>query len=222
MGVSFLAKLILSGALKLDEGRINLKNQLDFLLTPALFATQITKYFISQGKEDILYLISWINGYISNYKIKMLFNLDTPEKMYRIGMDFGESMGIGLYKTHDYHPGRYTHFVIRTNPIAELYGKSDRPIDYIIAGGMAGGGCLVHNDICQNVEIRCKSCSSDVCEFLTGTPRELKSRNLWKEVQVRYNLKEILPIQKYLYEEYNPQEEQRILQYVFEELSKLE
>jgi hypothetical protein len=92
------------------------------------------------------------------------------------------------------------------------------PVDYFISGCMGGGGCFVHNALCQNIELKCKLEGAPACEFLTGTMRELESRGLWDEVQKRYNLEEILPYQKEFYNKYNGQNEEELLKDILEEI----
>ena len=136
-------------------------------------------------------------------------------------MDLGEAMGIGLYKTHDYYPGRYTHFEIHNNPFLKYIDpkrKSKEPVDYFISGAMAGGGCFVHKSICQNVETKCQAMGGDICDFLTGTEKELKNRGLWSIAVKRYDLKKILPIQMDIFKNYKDSREDELLRRIINEL----
>lgn len=205
MVVGLLMKLLISKKLKFEEGLISLEG-MTLNLLPSVFISELMKYYKKEKRLDKLYILSWLAGFAIVQKAVKEFGLKTPEEIYSLGMGFGEAMGLGLYKTHDYYPGRYTHFVINNNPFLKYLKfnkKSKEPLDYFTSGCMAGGGCLVHGVVCQNVEIKCMAMGSDVCEFLTGTEKELKSRGLWKIAYKRCNLKKFYPIQKEIFKNYN-------------------
>ncbi|MEM3399705.1 MAG: hypothetical protein QXP42_02645 [Candidatus Micrarchaeia archaeon] len=151
-------------------------------------------------------------------QIKEKFLLKKPEEIYSLGMDLGEAMGIGLYKTHEYSAGRYTHFIIENNPFLRYVDckKIKEPIDYFISGCMGGGGCFVHNAICQNIETSCKAKGDAKCDFLTGTEEELKRRGLWDEVCRRYKLEYIYPLQKEFVNRYEEGKEGELLEELIE------
>ncbi|MEX2725600.1 MAG: hypothetical protein Q6367_017070 [Candidatus Freyarchaeota archaeon] len=198
---------------------IELKN-IHLTLIPAFFIGELTKYFLNEKKLSNLYLISWLWGFILVGQVKSRFALKTPAQIYSLGMELGEAMGIGLYKTHDYIPSRYTHFIISNNPYIPYITNLEKkePLDYFIAGCMGGGGCHVHNQICQNIELKCMLKGDNVCEFLTGTEKELRDRGLWEEVFQRYNLEKIYPLQKKFYENYSEGNEAKLMDEVIKEI----
>jgi len=215
-----MAKLILSGNLKFSEGMIRLKDTY-LTLAPSLFIAEIIKNYIVMKKGYILYLLSWIGGFLTVKSVITLFKAKSAEQIYNVGMQLGESIGIGLYKTHDYYPGRYTHFIINNNPFSKWFGKTNNVMDYYISGAMAGGGCFVHNSLCQNVELKCIAKGDPHCEFLTGTERELKDRGLWDVVKQRYKIDEILPVQKYVYNNVDKIDESVLVRNALEMIEKL-
>lgn len=222
MALGLLARLLMTKRLKFEEGLISLKD-MHMTLVPASFIGELTHYFYKEERLPLFYLISWIWGFILVDTIKREFKLKTPDKVYSLGMDLGEVMGIGLYKTHDYHPGRYTHFVISNNPYIKYikWLKVEKPLDYFISGCMAGGGCHVHGTICQNVETKCILVGDPYCDFLTGTEEELKNRNLWEEASRRYSLDKIYPIQKRFYREYSKGKEAELVDEVMKEIESI-
>lgn len=211
--------MLMTGQLKFENGLISLKN-ITMNLLPSFFVAELTKYFDKQNKLPKFYLISWFWGFVLVKQVNERFKLKTPDQIYRLGMDLGEAMGIGLYKTHDYYPGRYTHFFI-TSPYVKYLNyppNEKRPMDYFICGAMGGGGCHVHNAVCQNIELKCMLQGSERCEFITGTEEELKKRKLWKIAMERYDLKRIYPIQKYIFNNYDEKKEAEILEKIMNEL----
>ncbi len=220
MVMGLLAKLLLTKQLQFKDGLISLKD-LTMTLLPSVFIGELTEYFVNQKKIPKLYMLSWFWGFILVKKVKEDFKLKTPEDVYTLGMDLGEALGIGLYKTHDYYPGRYTHFVITNNPYLKYLSAKKykgHKVDHFISGCMAGGGCLVHNSVCQNIETKCKMAGDEVCDFLTGTEKELKTRKLWDEVYKLYNLKKLYPLQKEVFETHNKNNETELLTKIMDTL----
>ena len=201
MVMGLLLKLFMTGQIKTEGGTISLRD-INLNILPASTMATITDYFFKKGEAWKLYAIMWLNGYMTIEKLKNEYHMNKADQIYSFGMDFGEAIGFGLYKTHDYHPGRYTHFKIKPNPFTEYYVFDNKPLDYFIAGTMAGGGSVVHKSVCQTVETHCALQTKDFCEFLTGTEKELKSRNLWKTAVERYNLKRLYPAQKRVFSNY--------------------
>ena len=220
MVMGLLAKLLLTKQLQFKDGLISLKD-MTMTLVPAVFIGELMEYFINQKKVPKLYMLSWFWGFILVKKVKKDFGLKTPEDVYTLGMDLGEALGIGLYKTHDYYPGRYTHFVITNNPYLKYLSPKKHQgnkVDHFISGCMAGGGCFVHNVVCQNIETKCRMAGDEACDFLTGTEKELKARGLWSEVYKRYNLKKIYPLQKEIFEKHTEENETELLMKIMDSL----
>ena len=213
-------KMLMTKQLKFEGGNISLKN-ITMTLMPSFLTAEITKYFMKENNMPKLYLLSWYWGFVLVKQVDQKFNLKKSDEIYSLGMELGEAMGIGIYKTHDYYPGRYTHFVIPNNPFMKYFTPEDKskgPIDYFISGCMAGGGCHVHSALCQNVEIKCQATGNQECEFLTATEKELKDRGLWDIAVQRYDLNNIMPIQKEIYEEYSESNEAKLLSKIVDEL----
>ena len=220
MVMGLLAKLVVTRQVKMEGGEILFKDR-PMNLLPAFFVAEMMEYFIDKGKLDELYFLSWYWGYVLVWQIKKSFGLKKADDIYSMGMDLGQAMGIGIYKTHDYFPGRYTYFKIPNNPFLKFLKtrKFKEPTDYFISGCMGGGGCLVHNAVCQNIELKCKATGSSACEFLTGTEKELKDRGLWKETEKRYNLKKYYPLQKKIFNEYRDSTESALLSQVMKKIT---
>jgi predicted hydrocarbon binding protein len=222
MKKTLMLKLLATGKLSISEGQLSLGDT-SFNLLPAVFLSTLTEQYHESGELHKLYLISWLWGYDTVQSVKRNLGLDEPEEVYKVGMDFAQDMGIGLYDTHDYHPGRYTRFKIETNPYFKhlKHEKFDKPIDYIIAGAMAGGGSHVHEDVCQTVELKCMIVGNEVCDFLTGTEEELKDRGLWSKAEERYDLEKILEFQKDVYANYEKSNSEEFVEKLVQLLDEL-
>ncbi len=200
-----LLKLMMTKQLKFEDGLVALKD-IEMNLIPSFFISEITRSAIEEKQMPRLYFLSWYGGFDTVKRVVEQFALKTPEEIYTFAMGLIDGMGIGLCKTHEYYPGKYTHFKVKQNPFLKYLKTADdikEPIDYFISGSMGGGGCLVHDAVCQNIELTCQMCGDKECDFLTGTEKELKERKLWKTAVDRYELKKILPLQKEIFEGYN-------------------
>ena len=188
--------LLISGMLKIDNGKISVKST-NFLFFPTIYISILMEYFKSRNQKNYFYLINWVTGFYVVNNIINHFKLKNTDEKYKIGMDFAENMGIGLYKTHRYLAGKWTEFEIDDPFIHEKYS------DIAVAGVMAGGGSLVHGAVCQGIEIACKLDGAEKCKFLVATEEELKNRGLYEKVLERYNLDEkILNFQRYIFGKY--------------------
>ncbi len=222
MVMGLLAKLLMTKQLKFENGVIELKGTYLTLL-PSFFVAELTKYYMKENNLYKFYMLSWYWGFVLVRSVVHSFNLKTQDQIYSLGMDLAEAMGLGLYKTHDYYPGKYTHFVVKTNPITKYFKdeKIMEPLDIFVAGSMAGGGCLVHNKLCQNVETSCMIKGDPVCDFITGTEEELKSRGVWDVAYKRYKLDKLLPLQNKIFIEFNEENEAELSSYIIDKLNKM-
>jgi len=203
MKKTLMLKLLATGKLSISKGQLTFGNS-SFNLLPAVFLSTLTEKYHRDDELHKLYLISWLWGYDTVQAVKQNLGIEDPEEVYKVGMDFAQDMGIGLYDTHDYHPGKYTSFKIESNPYFKHMNqeKYEEPIDYIISGAMAGGGSHVHQDVCQTVELKCMIVGNEVCDFLTGTREELEERGLWEEADDRYRLNKVSEFQRDVYNNY--------------------
>ncbi len=203
MTKTLLLKLLATKKLQINGGHIRLEGT-EFNLLPSVFVSSLTDQFNNNDELHKLYLLSWFWGFEFSKYVAQDLGLDTADAIYSVGMNLIENMGFGLYQTDDYYPGRYTRFKIEDNPYHNYLDLSrfDGPIDVLISGMMAGGGCHVHDAVCQNVEIRCKAQGDNVCEFLTGTKEELQERDIWETAKQRHHLDDVLAFQESVFNDY--------------------
>ena len=212
--------MLIMNQLKMEKGTISVKG-INMSLFPDFLVAEMADYFRRENELDRFYLLSWLWNYILVGQFSKKFNLETPQEIYKVGMDFGQAMGIGIYKTAEYVAGRYTYFKIPNNPFVKFLDHfPDGPVDYFISGCMAGGGCWVHDSICQNVELKCQHDGARACEFVTGTKEELKKRGIWETAKERYNLKKVLPIQKKIFKK-SPMKANEIMKKFIPKIRKL-
>lgn len=222
MKKTLLLKLIASRKLTVNDGLIEVGDEY-FNLLPTIFVSSLTDHFHRREELHKLYLISWFWSYEMAQKIKTELGLEDPEQIYSVGMDFMENQGLGLYQTDNYYPGRYTGFKIETNPyVRHLKPKNySKPMDYFMAGAMAGGGCHVHEAVTQCVELKCKVQGDGECKFITGTKEELKNREVWEIAKKRYHLDDIIDFQRDIYNNYSNSRSEEFIEKLSDKLQKI-
>ena len=62
----------------------------------------------------------------------------------------------------------------QNSTIAELYGKSKKPVDHVLRGYIAGGGVVSSEMKVDAVETKCKAMGSSYCEFIVKPTSVLK------------------------------------------------
>ncbi len=217
MKKTFLFKLLATKKLVFEDGKISL-GVTDYNLLPTIFISSLTEYFHSRDELDKLYLISWFWGFDCVKYANQTLGLESTEEVYKVGMDLAASMGMGVYDTNNYYPGRYTKFKIKENPYLRhlKVEKFDKPVDVFTSGAMAGGGSLVHDKVCQNIETKCKATGSSDCEFITATREELEERELWEKVEERYSVSDFVEFQEDMFENYTKQNSEKFVERLIE------
>ena len=159
-------KLLFSGQLKWEEGKINLLDVYTFI-APVEFFEYYTK-FIRKDKKliDDFYLAGWVAGYTITKKLMNSYELKTPQERYTLTMNFLEVGGYGTYKTIEFIPGVRSHFFYISNPLPAKFYPSKEPVCDYMRGLGAGGGTQVHKKIVNGIELDCAAINGKYCDFI--------------------------------------------------------
>ena len=185
----FLMRLIMSGQLKLDEGKLSIMEEPVSIITTN-FLIEITRMALKKGiKEfDDLYFETWMAGYKITKRMAEGFKLKTFEDRYKLSMDFISMGGFGVYKSLDFKGGYYAHFRNEKNPLALGFYPSKQKVDYFLMGANAGGGTIVHERLINCIEIECAAMNGEYCEFLNAR-NDILMKNYPKLVKKQLDLK---------------------------------
>lgn len=197
-----VAKFLFTGQLKFKDGKILFLEE-PLGMIPIHFIVGLTRYFEEKKRLEDLYILGWILGFIFTKSVSEKYGFKRPEEIYRWGMDFASSWGFGDYKTVNWDPKTYSHFVIYNNPVPEYFRKRKEPIDHFIVGAMGGGGTVVRNKICQTLEIKCRAQGYPCCEMITATNEWFKEKKYWTLLQKLYNIEKWLPLQEDLFKNFD-------------------
>lgn len=162
---ALLSKLLLSGKLKFEHGKIIAFDE-PFGLIPMISLKKITDDAIARGPKGILdlYLEGWIYGLAITKNLIRMFKLKKFEERYKVAMDIVGVVGFGDYQTLSFKRADHAKFKVVGNPFAKLYYPSKgQKICHYLRGMEAGGGTLVHETIMNNIEFECASETGNDC-----------------------------------------------------------
>jgi len=159
-----LSKLLVSGKLKFEQGRITAFKD-PFALIDLYSLKEITDDALEGGIKEIsnLYFYGWVYGYHTTKNMIELLKLKQFEERYKISMDVIGLLGFGDYQTLSFKRADHAKFKVIQNPFALLYHPSDKSVCHYIRGMEAGGGTLVHGTLIDNVEFECAAKNGKYC-----------------------------------------------------------
>jgi hypothetical protein len=193
---SFLSKLLMSGKLKFNEGRITAFNQ-PFSLVPMVSIKAMTDDAVDGGIRSIsqLYFYGWIYGYEVTKELEAMFNLKKFEERYQISMQVASMVGFGDFKTSSFERGKLADFRVLKNPFALQYYKSNNLVCHYLRGMEAGGGTIVHETIMNNIEFECTCNNGEFCHHKNLSMEKLNEVDK-KLVDSQLDLNYLLDLEK--------------------------
>lgn len=158
-----LSKLLVSGKIKFELGRISLFND-PVAIVPMISIKKMTDDAVKEGMKGImdLYLEGWVYGFKMVDDMSRLLKLKKFEERYRVSMDIISLIGFGDYKTVSYAKGN-AYFKIIKNPFALQYYKTDACVDHYLRGINAGGGTIVQENVMYCIEQECAAQNGKYC-----------------------------------------------------------
>jgi len=172
-----LAKLMLAGKLKFEQGKINFASQYMTWL-PLKTLKFMTLEAIKEGQEGInkLYLIGWHFGYIFTDSYMQTFSLKPFEETFKMIMDVAVLIGYGDYKTLEFKQKHHSKFVNIDNPFGKLFYPSKEKHCIFIRGVNAGGGTALHQILMNGIELECTANNNKQCLFMNLENSVLQSQ----------------------------------------------
>jgi hypothetical protein len=160
---TLLSKLLLSGKMKFNIGRINMFGDAMVIIS-ANSLKKMSDDAMQNGKKGImdLYLQGWAYGFKITLDLSKSLKLKTFEDKYRISMDIISLIGFGDYKTVSYRKGN-AYWKVLNNPFAMQYYKTDKMVDHYLRGVNAGGGTIVQDNLMYCIEKECTAQNGKYC-----------------------------------------------------------
>ncbi len=196
--LGFLTKLMVSGQLKFEEGRIVMLKQ-PMVFIPLDFFVESTRRIINNNDRKgmlNIYLDAWKSGFVFMETVSELYKMKKFEERYKIAMDIISMAGFGDYETMQFKRGEYSHFKITNNSIAEIFHPSKVFVDHVLRGFNAGGGTPVHGRIINTIETECKAINGSHCIHINANTEILKKFKDQKLVESQLDLDYLLEEEK--------------------------
>lgn len=161
----FVKKLLYSRQFTFDEGSITLLGQPVMLAPTSLFSGMV-KELHADGNEEILYKMARTAGHRYGERAKQRQHFD-PVGLYEWGLQTVALAGLGTAESVKFD-GDTPEAVIRVwnSAIAEGLHPADFPVDYALAGYIAGYCTVVFDtDAISCHEKRCQAMGAESCVF---------------------------------------------------------
>ncbi len=164
---AFLTKLLVSGKLKFEEGKITFTDE-PMTFFPLDTLKEMTIDAMKGGKEGImqLYFYGWHFGYTFTYHYMKSLKLKKFEETFRLIMDVASLIGYGAYKTLEFRQKKYSKFKNTKNPFGLLFYPSKDKVCHFVRGMNAGGGTALHGILMNGIELECTAVNGQFCLFV--------------------------------------------------------
>ena len=164
---AFLAKLLMSGKLKFEQGKITFtKEPMTFFPLDTL--KEMTTDAMKQGRHGIqqLYFYGWHFGYTFTYNYMKTLELKKFEETFKLIMEVASLIGYGDYQTLEFRRKIYSKFKNIENPFGLLFYPSKDKVCHFVRGMNAGGGAALHGILMNGIELECTAINKKFCLFM--------------------------------------------------------
>ena len=174
MVYGLLTKLIVSGKLKFEEGRIVFTDHFMTLISE-LTLKEMTLDAMKKGKKAInqLYFYGWHYGFTFTNSYMKTFSLRPFEETFKLIMDVASLIGFGDYQTLEFRQRKFSRFKNIQNPFGLLFYPSNEKVCHYIRGMNAGGGAALHDVLMNGIELNCIANNKQYCLFMNVNNRIL-------------------------------------------------
>lgn len=159
-------KLVFAGQLKMEKGKISMLKQPVALIPIEMFSFVLKNTKTRKDVGKYIYEGCKLSGKAFSKNIQKTYDfkgIDLTKWLVELFLlsGWGE---LTLQKID--MKKKSAVFYLNDSPICKLYGKSDTPVDFAIAGLLAGGGCEIFGEDIDCKEIKCKATGSPFCVFV--------------------------------------------------------
>ena len=163
--LDLVTNLALTRKLEFSNGEIKLFGTNLFLIPPYVYVI-LLKELEKQNQQEIIYNSSKNSAYNLFRRLSKYLNKEKKEKFLDDVPKFLNLLGLGETKiTKSDFDKQIFIFSLNESLNAELYGKTDHPVDLQFAGLLAGSVSFIFQKefICK--ELECKSIGFGYCKF---------------------------------------------------------
>ena len=174
-------KLLFARQIKFEKGKIFLLGY-PIVMQPAEIFVQLKKEIVKKDPKDkFLYEMSKNAGKKYMKGISSKFKMSLSEKI-KWGINSFELGGWGITEITDLKVKEFKAIIkIKNSTVAKLYGKSDVPVDDVMAGFIAGASCIYWNKEMDVIERKCIAKGDQFCEFIVLPTEEINKKRIVKK-----------------------------------------
>ncbi len=173
----FITKLLVSGKLKFEEGKIIFAED-PMTFFPLKTMKEMTIDAMGKGKKAVqeLYYYGWHFGYTFTRDYMKTLKLRPFEETYKLIMEVAALIGYGDYKTLSFEQKKYSKFKNIDNPFGKLFYPSKEKVCHFARGMNAGGGTALHGVLMNGIELECTANNGKYCLFMNVANSILKEK----------------------------------------------
>ncbi|MBS3054069.1 MAG: 4-vinyl reductase [Candidatus Aenigmarchaeota archaeon] len=163
-----LAEMLLNKQIKVDSGRIELMGHRDSF-TPLDTYIDILKVITESKNEKLIYDSCKKAGYEWFQIMSEKFPGMRQMEAIKWGVDLVSFSGWGVpvLKKADMDKKTFI-FILKNSTVAKHFGKTNKPIDTLFNGLVAGGMSYIVKTDLDSTEIKCVATGGDICEFVVS------------------------------------------------------
>ncbi|MHA2329825.1 MAG: V4R domain-containing protein [Candidatus Hodarchaeales archaeon] len=181
-------KLIFARQLKMEEGKIELLRQPVVISPISAFVIQqkeLEKALGPKKAASTIYNGIKMGSIEYNKEIRDFFKMKGRE-LTDWQCNSVTLSGWGLVKVLRFNPQlRESVIVVEDSTFAKSYGKSNHPVDNIIAGFAAAKMIVEFGEDMECVETKCISKGDRICEFVSGPREKIEKirKRIWSNIK---------------------------------------
>ncbi len=184
--INVMMNLLLNRQIKFENGKLELMGIRDSF-TPIETYIEILKILNKANEENLIYYSAKIAGYNWLKSMKITFPGLKQKEAIQWGIDLVSASGWGIPSIEkiDFEANTAI-FLLSKSITSQLYGKSEKPVDHLFRGMLAGGLSYILKQELDSVEIECSAMTNiNNCRFIVGPISKLNLYGNQTEMQLK-------------------------------------
>jgi len=168
-----MTTLLLNNQMRFDKGKLELMGIRDSF-TPLSTYVEMLKVLSKTKQENLVYYSSKRAGYEWFKKMATAFPGLKQREAITWGIDLVSASGWGTPSIAKLDLEKnFAEFDLTKSVTAELYGKSDAPVDHLFRGLVAGGLSYILKKDLESIETSCAARGNTACHFIVAENKVL-------------------------------------------------
>lgn len=174
---STVTRLFINNQIKFNQGKLEVLGVRDSF-TPAETYVEMLKILLEFGDEEIIYRSAKTAGWEWFSKMRTAFPGMKQLEAINWGVELVTLSGWGIATLEKADLDRKIFlFGLKNSTTAKLLGKSEKPVDHLFRGLIAGGGSFIMKTELDAIERTCLSSGGKYCQFIVAPKQVLESNS---------------------------------------------